>query len=157
MPWRDGMDGPLLDGEAARLSPKASMARFFPNVTEMLLRDPRSRAVIMTRESAFTIASTIAARCKDFPGLAIEESHHAKRLVRQALEVVPNQILVVPMDTLPWLADYYWKQICEFMLLPPPCDRAPPHIHWHDANLRWMKEDPRFKNITDDDVSRRRR
>ena len=59
--------------------------RFFANVTEILLRNPRSRAIVMTRESAFTIASTIQTRCQSFPKLAIKESHHAKRLVRHAL------------------------------------------------------------------------
>ena len=127
--------------------------RFFANVTEILLRNPRSRAIVMTRESAFTIASTIQTRCQSFPKLAIKESHHAKRLVRHALEVVPKQIMVVPMDTLPWLSEYYWKRMCKFMLLPPPCDQVPAQVHWRDANLRWLRANPRVRNFTQDDVS----
>ena len=70
-----------------------------------------------------------------------------------ALEVVPKQIMVVPMDTLPWLSEYYWKRMCKFMLLPPPCDQVPAQVHWHDANLRWLRANPRFRNFTQDDVS----
>ena len=55
--------------------------RFFANVTEILLRNPRSRAIVMTRESAFTIASTIQTRCQSFPKLAIKDLRAAWRLV----------------------------------------------------------------------------
>lgn len=97
------------------LCTKSIGGRWFANVTSVLLKDRSRKAILIARDNSFTLRSVTKHHC--FLGQDVAQKEHdlAISLIRQAIDVVPNQVLLVSYESMANFPKHEWRRIVEFL------------------------------------------
>ena len=96
------------------LCSKSVSGRWFANVTGTLLAHATSRAVAIVRDLEYTLPSVIAHHCSDAE-VATRQNELARQLIEEAVEAVPDRILLVDYETLSVDGRSEWMRVFSYL------------------------------------------
>ena len=138
LPW-----GGTCDGHEKRTKKEVNLCsfphhhppgRWFANITNVLNGFPDRKAVVIVRVSEFTLPSVMKHHCFKGKEIAIEEEKYGRQIIREALEKVPDQILLTHYESMYYFSEYEWKRIYTHFNIRDP----KPHPDFLNGNPAWI-------------------
>ena len=94
-----------------------SNSRVSVNLTSLLSREPDARAIVVVRSGGFAYVSGLHQKYCAIPSVLKKEQVLAYKIIRKALDLVPDQILLVEYEELWHFPAYTWRRIYHHVAL----------------------------------------
>ena len=138
LPWGGTCDKskPLKVVKSPNMCGRHPGGRWFADIVSILKGHPDRKAVIVVRDAEFTLPSVLKHHCFQGTEVALAEQHKGRELIQEALDSVPDQILLVHYESLRWYSKYTWKQVYQHLGIHSPHE----HDLFKNGNPNWMNQ-----------------